>query len=89
LAARYAVPVIHPLRETPVAGGLMSYGPSLLDSYRQAGVYAAALLKGVKPGDLPIIQPNKFEFVINMKTAKSLGLDVPAKLLVAADEVIE
>src|SRR5262249_46082813 len=89
LAARYGVPAIHPLRETPVAGGLMSYGPSLVDSYRQAGIYAAALLKGAKPGDLPVIQPSKFELVINLRTAKSLGLEIAPKLLVAANEVID
>jgi putative ABC transport system substrate-binding protein len=89
LAARHSIPTIYEQREFALAGGLMSYGTNLSDGYRQVGLYVGRILKGEKPGELPIVQATKFEFVINLKTAKALGIEVPPNLSAETDEIIE
>jgi putative tryptophan/tyrosine transport system substrate-binding protein len=89
LFAALRLPAVHESREFVVAGGLMSYGTNVPEVYRQIGIYAGRILKGEKPGDLPVLEPTKFDMAINLKTAKTLGIDMPTSILLRANEVIE
>jgi putative ABC transport system substrate-binding protein len=89
LATRHALPGVYPFPDFPAAGGLLSYGLSLSDAYRQVGVYAGRMLKGARPADLPVMQPSKFELILNLKAAKSFGLNIPSSFQLRADEIIE